>query len=365
MHWKEADAIRKKAKQLANAGVTSYDDALERLSSQALRDVDLQYATSHPGADVQAQTWQNQVQAENPAGFDHMPLFQATSEDYKDPNKYADTKQTAPDIYAAANRPPIPGTISSRNPSLTAILTGNGKSLGNLGIEGLNRGLDLAVGDAGKGLQVPLFTLTPDESAAAFATSIAALPVGIEDLLGLIGARKPVGSAGDIVATNGKGTAAGDSSAATANNFYRDGSMHMDPIGSPSGIVVKPDPNRTTTALGSFALDMNDVINSQLGYPKTVNFGDKPGGFNVLNVPDNMYKTPDQFWSEVNQPFLDQAIQRGDNIVPVTKPTDAVLNRTLPDGTVVRSGFGRECDYLLQHGYTYDRGTSAMIRKGG
>ena len=76
-----------------------------------------------------------------------------------------------------------------------------------------------------------------------------------------------------------------------------------------------------------------------------------------------MYKTPDQFWNEVNKPFLDQAIQRGDNITLVTKPTDSVLNRTLSDGTVVRSGFGREYDYLLQHGYTYDKASSVMVRK--
>jgi hypothetical protein len=137
----------------------------------------------------------------------------------------------------------------------------------------------------------------------------------------------------------------------------------MDPIGSRSGVLVAADPNKTTTVLGSFALDMDNVINQQLGYPKTVNFGDKPGGFNVLNVPDNMYKTPDQFWSEVNQPFLDQAIGRGDNIALVTKPTDSALNRTLADGTVVRSGFGREYDYLLQHGYTYDSATSTMIKR--
>lgn len=71
----------------------------------------------------------------------------------------------------------------------------------------------------------------------------------------------------------------------------------------------------------------------------------------------------DEFWNEVNQPFLDQAISRGDNIVLVTKPTDSALNRTLPDGTVVRSGFGREYDYLQQHGYTYDSATSAMIKR--
>ena len=171
-----------------------------------------------------------------------------------------------------------------------------------------------------------------------------------------------LGSPGTMQSANA-GNATGSKSVYTSNNFYRDGTAYVDPVGSPSGVVVTADPSKTTTVLGSFALDMNNVINDQLGYPKTTNFGDKPGGFNVLNVPDNMYKTPDQFWNEVNQPFLDQAISRSDNIVLVTKPTDSALNRTLPDGTVVRSGFGREYDYLQQRGYTYDSATSAMIKR--
>ncbi|BCM12791.1 hypothetical protein MAFF241648_19810 [Ralstonia solanacearum] len=108
LHEKETSVIRNKARQLAAAGGISYDDALERLSSQALRDVDAEYAAAHPGVDMQAQAWLNQLKAENPEGFNHMPLFQATRAEYKDPTLYAGTKLTNPDIYAAANRTPIP-----------------------------------------------------------------------------------------------------------------------------------------------------------------------------------------------------------------------------------------------------------------
>lgn len=44
MHQAEIDAIRKKAKQLAGAGVTSRCDALRRFSSHALHGVDTQFA---------------------------------------------------------------------------------------------------------------------------------------------------------------------------------------------------------------------------------------------------------------------------------------------------------------------------------
>lgn len=143
------------------------------------------------GADVQAQAWLDQVQAANPAGFDHMPLFQATRTDYNDPTKYAGTKLTNPDIYTVANRPAIPGTLSPKSPSLSAIGTGNLKGFGNLASDLFNRALDLSVGDAGTvaqflGLkdpgasgQTPKFTLTPDENAAAQATGYMAAPFGL------------------------------------------------------------------------------------------------------------------------------------------------------------------------------------------
>ncbi|WP_254699954.1 CdiA family toxin C-terminal domain-containing protein [Trinickia violacea] len=179
LHQAEIDAIRAKAKQLADAGVTSYDDALERLSSQALRDVDSQYAGAHPGVDLQAQAWLDQVQAANPAGYDHMPLFQATTSDRSNPNIEAGTKLTNPDIYAAANRPPIPGTISPRSPDLTALGSGNLKSLENAGISAYNKAVGLALGSAGDSLTLPLIPMTPEETAAAQATGIVTLPFGL------------------------------------------------------------------------------------------------------------------------------------------------------------------------------------------
>ncbi|EDT41041.1 hemagglutinin repeat-containing protein [Burkholderia ambifaria] len=183
LHQAEIDAIRAKAKQLAASGVISYQDALERLSAQALRDVDLQFAQAHPGADVQAQAWLDQVKAANPAGYNHMPFFQATSTEYKDPTLYANTKQTNPDVYYAANLPAIPGTLSPRNPSLSAIATGNAKAAGNTVIDAYNKALDVAGIDI-PNAKLPYIPMTADEQAAAAATAVMALPWGAEGLLG-------------------------------------------------------------------------------------------------------------------------------------------------------------------------------------
>lgn len=80
----------------------------------------------------------------------------------------------------------------------------------------------------------------------------------------------------------------------------------------------------------------------------------------MLNVPDEMFKsrTSDQFWSEVNQPFLDKAISRGDDIGIVKKPSKDVLQRQ--DGSP--TGFGREMQYLSEHGYVYDSSNGKMVK---
>lgn len=120
-------------------------------------------------------------------------------------------------------------------------------------------------------------------------------------------------------------------------------------------------PNKTTTILGNFRSDTSKIL-SELNYPKTLNFGEKNGGYNLLNVPDRLNKSPSQFFNDFNKPFLDKAIERGDIIVLATKPTKRTLNRLLPDGSLTRSGFGREFDYLISKGYRYDIQSSALIR---
>ncbi|MGD7076015.1 hemagglutinin repeat-containing protein, partial [Ralstonia pseudosolanacearum] len=179
LHEKETSVIRNKARQLAAAGGISYDDALERLSSQALRDVDAEYAAAHPGVDMQAQAWLNQLKAENPEGFNHMPLFQATRAEYNDSTLYAGTKLTNPDIYAAANRTPIPGTISPNRVNLMPLVTGNAKSLANTAIEVLNKGMAIVSGPLGPDVSMPLIPMTEEERAAAGATAVMAAPFGV------------------------------------------------------------------------------------------------------------------------------------------------------------------------------------------
>ena len=91
----------------------------------------------------------------------------------------------------------------------------------------------------------------------------------------------------------------------------------------------------------------------------------QPGSFNLLNTPDSLYQAlgPQRFWEQINRPFLDAAIRRGDDIVLATKPNDFyALNRIMPDGSLQRTGFGREYDYLMSRGYRYEASTGKMIK---
>ena len=45
--------------------------------------------------------------------------------------------------------------------------------------------------------------------------------------------------------------------------------------------------------------------------PKTLDDGGKVGGFNILNIPDDISKQSGDFWSDFNKPLLDKVIERG------------------------------------------------------
>ena len=129
-----------------------------------------------------------------------------------------------------------------------------------------------------------------------------------------------------------------------------------------SGAVFKANPNKTTTVLGSFDKDMKNIVN-EMGNVKSTDFGAKKGGFNVLNVPDEMYKNADQFWDEVNAKWLDEAIARGDDFILATKPEGKVMQSfNKLTGEWGSSGFAREYQHLRDNGYHYDYITNTMVK---
>ncbi|EAF5413725.1 hypothetical protein C3C52_08790 [Listeria monocytogenes] len=130
-----------------------------------------------------------------------------------------------------------------------------------------------------------------------------------------------------------------------------------------SGIKLKTSPWETTTVLGTFKDDTKYVL-EELGNIKSTDFSMKKNRFNLLNTPDDLYKTPNQFWAEYNQPWLDKVIARNDDVILSTEPIEDNLNRINREtGLKELTGFGKEYNYLLEHGYKYDSKSSKMIKK--
>jgi hypothetical protein len=131
-----------------------------------------------------------------------------------------------------------------------------------------------------------------------------------------------------------------------------------------SGAVLEAESGRTTTVIGSFADDMRSLL-SHSGNLKTSAIGQsRPGGFNLLNVADEIYKrNPGAFFERYNRPWLEAAIERGDRIVFATRPlwgTGGNLVRRGKDGFTL-TGFGREYSVLRKHGYVYDPVSNAAV----
>ena len=103
-----------------------------------------------------------------------------------------------------------------------------------------------------------------------------------------------------------------------------------------------------------------------------MDFGPKSGGFNVLNVPDEVLEnlSRKEFWEQVNEPFLDAAILRGDNILMATRPgfdvygkrgANVLTNKDVMTKKMELSAFGEEYLKLRREGLFYNSGP--MVKK--
>jgi len=74
-----------------------------------------------------------------------------------------------------------------------------------------------------------------------------------------------------------------------------------------NGLVLETTPNKTTTVLGTYKSDTGAILD-ELGNVKSLDFGPRDGGFNLLNTPDELYVSPNQFWVEYNKTWLDNGL---------------------------------------------------------
>ena len=104
-------------------------------------------------------------------------------------------------------------------------------------------------------------------------------------------------------------------------------------------------------------------IIAELNVPPSLDFGPKSSDFNVLDTPSGIFQTRQQFWTEYNMRWANEAVLRGDPIYMAT-PHQGVKVIDGPGGTRVVTGFGREYYFLWRLGYRYDPITGRMIPPG-
>jgi hypothetical protein len=146
------------------------------------------------------------------------------------------------------------------------------------------------------------------------------------------------------------------------------------------GNTIKLDAEKTTSVTGTLK-DVNVVARrgEQIPEAKATLQGENPGGVNILRSPrwgelqkehmpilesgDKLgywNKVTGDFWEQVNKPWLDQAITRGDNIRLVSDPNKPANLFVTNDkggfildqsGNKIQSIYGREVEYLTSKGY--------------
>ena len=194
----------------------------------------------------------------------------------------------------------------------------------------------------------------------AEANKLAKAPKGIDGVTeGAGNLAEDVGKAGKGLegAANGAESAAED-----AGKVVESGSNTKLNYVTSNGLVLETTPNKTTTVLGTYKSDTGSILD-ELGNVKSLDFGPRDGGFNLLNTPDELYVSPNQFWNEYNKPWLDNAIARDDIFKIAIEPTwDNLTRINMFTGKTELTGFGREYTYLKKHGYSFDAVTKTMFK---
>ncbi len=160
--------------------------------------------------------------------------------------------------------------------------------------------------------------------------------------------------------------------------------LHIKYTGYGGDIVC--DATKTTTGIGKYS-PPRDVGTKQIIDSKLSKSGESPGGINILNDTRNTQRWSDQkIWDEINEPWLRDAINRGDNIRAVSDPmnvenvfkaTDNIPSsvllspeklanylKNLNDPNIIKdlSFYGREIRYLYQNNYLFDLTSKTFAR---
>ena len=105
-----------------------------------------------------------------------------------------------------------------------------------------------------------------------------------------------------------------------------------------SGAEIYSIAEKTTTVLGRYSPDMKAIID-ELNLAKSTVYSGNVGGFNILNVPDELVNSA-TFWTDWNLPFLQAALERGDKFIFATN----IWSNMFVNGKL--TGYGKEILFL-------------------
>jgi hypothetical protein len=114
-----------------------------------------------------------------------------------------------------------------------------------------------------------------------------------------------------------------------------------------AGTLTTLSTSKVNTMLGRFRPDVANLF-EELGSFKNVGLGETKGGINILNKPDYYYDAA-SWWSAYNKPWLDKAIQRGDDIRLATIPTKA--EDIIDASGNLKGAFAQELDHIATKNY--------------
>ncbi len=122
--------------------------------------------------------------------------------------------------------------------------------------------------------------------------------------------------------------------------------------------------NKTTTVLGNAKGYLSEFLKNIEN--KVANDANS-GGYSYLKSSSPYdFSTIDgrnAFWNDVNKPFLDKAIERGDRIVLTDNPYDPKALFYDGDSKNGLNFFGREIEYLFEKGFTFVNGEALPPNK--
>jgi hypothetical protein len=114
-----------------------------------------------------------------------------------------------------------------------------------------------------------------------------------------------------------------------------------------AGESISLSANKVNTLLGRYRPDISNLF-EELGSFKNVGLGETLGGINILNKPDHYYDAS-SWWDAYNKPWLNNAIDRGDDIYLATIPksSDDILDAT---GNL-KGAYAQELNHLASRNY--------------